>query len=89
MNKIFLSQINKIKKDSIRCSEIKKKSLNENFIIDTENIFFDYSRNIIDSKTIKDLTKLAELIDIKDNFRRLCSGEEVNLSKKDKRFIQQ
>ena len=82
MNKIFLSQINKIKKDSIRCSKIKKKSLNENFNIDTENIFFDYSRNIIDSKTIKDLTKLAELIDVKDNFRRLCSGEEVNLSDK-------
>jgi len=82
MNKIFLSQINKIKKDSIRCSKIKKKSLNENFNIDTENIFFDYSRNIIDSKTIKDLTKLAELIDVKENFRRLCSGEEVNLSEK-------
>lgn len=38
MNKIFLSQINKIKKilyDVLRL----KKSLNENFNIDTENIF--------------------------------------------------
>ena len=82
MNKIFLSQIEKIKKDSIRLSKTKKKSLNENFNIDTENIFFDYSRNIIDSKTVKNLTKLAELIDVKNNFKKLCSGEEVNLSEK-------
>jgi|TARA_B100001059_G_scaffold191535_1_gene194706 glucose-6-phosphate isomerase len=86
MNKIFLSQIQKIKKDALRCTKasdkLKKKNSREIFNIDTENIFFDYSRNIIDSKTIKNLTKLVEIIDVKGNFKSLCSGEIVNISEK-------
>ena len=90
MNKIFLSQLREIKKDSIRFKkEIKdsKKNLikkNDNFSIDTENLFFDFSRNIIDDKSLNNLVKLAEIVDIKSNFKKLCSGELVNRSEKRK-----
>ena len=90
MNKIFLSQLREIKKDSIRFKkEIKesKKNLiknNNNFSIDTENLFFDFSRNIIDDKSLSNLVKLAEIVDIKSNFKKLCSGESVNISEKRK-----
>ena len=90
MNKIFLSQLREIKKDSIRFKkEIKgsKKNFtkkNNNFSIDTENLFFDFSRNIIDDKSLNNLVKLAEIVDIKSNFKKLCSGEFVNISEKRK-----
>ena len=82
MNKIFLEQIKKIQKDSVRCKKIKKNSKEQDskFFIDTENIFFDYSRNLIDSKLISNLIKLAETIDVKNEFKKLCSGEVVNIS---------
>ena len=84
MNKIFLSQIKKLKQDSIRCKKLVNKSKKEisKFTINTENIFFDYSRNLIDVKTIDNLIKLAEAINIKDEFKKLCSGDIVNISEK-------
>ena len=62
MNKIFLSQLREIKKDSNRFKKeikVSKKNLikknNDNFSIDTENLFFDFSRNIIDDKSLRNL----------------------------------
>lgn len=84
MNKIFLSQIKKLKQDSIRCKKSSKKSQKQisKFNVDTENIFFDFSRNIIDSKAFNNLVKLAESINIKEEFKKMCSGEIVNISEK-------
>ena len=67
MNKIFLSQIKKLKQDAARCKKSEKKSAKQvrKFNIDTENIFFDYSRNIIDSKTVTNLVKLAESLELR------------------------
>ena len=84
MNKIFLSQIKKLKQDATRCKKSGKKSAKQvsKFNIDTENIFFDYSRNLIDSKTLTNLIKLAESLDIQDKFKKMCSGDIVNISEK-------
>ena len=90
MNKIFLSQLREIKKDSIKFKkEIKesKKNItknNNNFFIDTENLFFDFSRNIINNKSLNNLVKLVEIIDVKNNFKKLCSGDLVNISEQRK-----
>ena len=90
MNKTFLSQLKKIKADSVKYKkEIKepKKTLtkkNSNFFIDTDNIFFDFSRNIINENSLKNLVKLADIIDIKNNFKKLCSGDLVNISERRK-----
>ena len=56
MNKIFSEQLKKIKKDTSRLKKLSK-NINEkqNFCIETENIFFDYSRNIIDEKSVENL----------------------------------
>ena len=76
MNKIFLSQLQEIKKDSVKFKkQIKKSKSNitkndNNFFIDTENIFFDFSRNIINNKSLGNLLKLVETIDVKNNFEK-------------------
>ena len=81
MNKIFSEQLKKIKKDASRLKKLSKnKNENQNFCIETENIFFDYSRNIIDEKSVENLLKLAHLIDIKKNYKRLISGHISNKS---------
>ena len=68
MNKIFSEQLKKIKKDTLRLKKFSKNiKENQNYCIETENIFFDYSRNIIDEKSVENLLKLAYLIDIKKN----------------------
>jgi hypothetical protein len=76
MNKIFLSQIKKLKQDATRCKKSGKKSAKQvsKFNIDTENIFFDYSRNLIDSKTLTNLIKLAESLDIQDKFKKCAQA---------------
>ena len=90
MNKIFLSQLQEIKKDSVKFKkQIKKSKSNitkndNNFFIDTENIFFDFSRNIINNKSLDNLLKLVETIDVKNNFEKLCSGNLVNISEQRK-----
>ena len=85
MNKIFLEQIKKIKADTLRFKKSKKNSKNnKNFFIKTENVYFDYSRNTFDDKLIKKLLNLAEIIDIKNKYKELINGHEVNISEKRK-----
>jgi len=83
MNKIFLSQIKNIKKDSIRCKKIfssNSKNKKKERYISTDNLLFDFSRNVIDDKTLKNLTNLASIIDIKAQFKKMCSGDYFNNS---------
>ena len=85
MNKIFLEQIKKIKADTLRFKKSKKNSKNnKNFFIKTDNVYFDYSRNTFDDKLIKKLLNLAEIIDIKNKYKELINGHEVNISEKRK-----
>ena len=81
MNKHFSEQIKKIKKDSVRLKKSSKKiEENKNFYIETNNIYFDYSKNIIDKKSIKNLLDLANIADIRGNYKKLIRGEIVNKS---------
>ena len=88
MKKVFLNQLKKINKDSLRCKKnILKKNLssdNSSFLIETDNIFFDFSRNIIDQKTLFNLSSLAETLNVKNNFESLCSGDIANNSENKK-----
>ena len=84
MNKIFLDQLQKLKKDSTRC---KKKFSNQRvdlksdiFHIESEKIYLDYSRNILDQNTLANLTRLAKILNIKEKFKDLCSGNICNIS---------
>ena len=81
MNKHFSEQIKKIKKDSVRLKKSSKKiEENKNFYIETNNIYFDYSKNIIDKKSIKNLLDLANIADVRGNYKKLIRGEIVNKS---------
>ena len=84
MNKIFLDQLQKLKKDSTRC---KKKFSNQRvdlksdiFHIESEKIYLDYSRNILDQNTLANLTRLAKILNIREKFKDLCSGNICNIS---------
>ena len=75
MKKIFLDQLKNIKKDSLRCKKnLLKNTLfknNNSFYIETDYIFFDFSRNIIDLKTLNNLSSLAEKLEVKNNFKNI------------------
>ena len=88
MKKIFLDQLKNIKKDSLRCKKnlLKNTSFknNNSFHIETDYIFFDFSRNIIDLKTLNNLSSLAEKLEVKNNFKNICSGNIINKSENKK-----
>ncbi len=50
----------------------------ENFSIEAAGIFLDYSKNIMDSNTLKLLLNLAEEAELKSKIEKLFSGERVN-----------
>ena len=50
----------------------------KNFSLTHEDIVFDYSKNILNEKTLKLLLELAEDCKLKDAIKALCSGEKIN-----------
>jgi glucose-6-phosphate isomerase len=48
------------------------------FSLHLEDILFDYSKNILNEKTLKLLLELAEDCKIKDAIKSLCHGEKIN-----------
>ena len=89
MNKIFLDQLQKIKKDSTRC---KKKFSNQRvdlksdiFHIESEKIYLDYSRNILDQNTFANLTRLAKILNIKKSLK-ICAQETFVIYLKIEKF---
>ena len=85
MNKIFLEQTRKIKKETLRFKNSKKAlKNNKNFFLETDNLYFNYSRNIVDKKTLSELLKLANIIDIKNSYKKLINGYQINTSEQRK-----
>jgi len=48
------------------------------FSLTLEDIVFDYSKNILNEKTLKLLLELAEDCKVKDAIKAICSGEVIN-----------
>ena len=56
----------------------KNKKRTEHFLIDFEEICFDYSKQLIDIPTKENLIKLAEYMDLSGAIDKLVSGYNVN-----------
>ncbi|WP_300674919.1 glucose-6-phosphate isomerase [Soonwooa sp.] len=50
----------------------------QEFSIETEDLLFDYSKNLIDSRTLDLLLKLAEETQLKEAIGQMFSGEKIN-----------
>ncbi|MFN3020358.1 glucose-6-phosphate isomerase [Chryseobacterium sp. TY3] len=48
------------------------------FSLETEDLLFDYSKNLIDSRTLDLLLKLAEETQLKEAIGQMFSGEKIN-----------
>ncbi len=57
---------------------IKDKGRIEKFSLKASDIFYDFSRQRVDEKTMDLLFELAELINLKQRFTEMVSGEKVN-----------
>jgi glucose-6-phosphate isomerase len=83
-----LTDIKEWKELKIHYNEIKKHHLRELFKYDkerskifsiyNEDIYFDYSKNLITSKTINLLLKLANSRQLKHEIERMFNGEKIN-----------
>lgn len=50
----------------------------EKFTIETEDIYFDYSKNRITSETITKLLELTDVINLKQSIKDMFSGKNIN-----------
>jgi len=50
----------------------------QEFSLETENYLFDYSKNLVDSKTLDLLLKLAEETQLKEAIGKMFSGDKIN-----------
>ncbi|MFP4458292.1 MAG: glucose-6-phosphate isomerase [Candidatus Zixiibacteriota bacterium] len=50
----------------------------EKFSIEFENIFIDYSKNIIDKEVLDALFDLAEEMNLKDSIEKMFTGDKIN-----------
>jgi len=48
------------------------------FSLETENYLFDYSKNLVDAKTLDLLLKLAEETQVKEAIEKMFSGDKIN-----------
>jgi glucose-6-phosphate isomerase len=69
MNKVHLKDL---------FGEDKKRG--DSFLIKDCGLYFDYSKNRINKKTIQLLIKLAEASDLKNEIDRMFSGEKINVT---------
>lgn len=59
---------------------IKDKGRIEKFSLKASDIFYDFSRQRVDEKTMDFLFELAQLINLKQRFTEMVSGEKVNVT---------
>lgn len=50
----------------------------QEFSLETENYLFDYSKNLIDAKTLDLLLQLTEETQLKEAIRKMFSGDKIN-----------
>ncbi|GGG45409.1 glucose-6-phosphate isomerase [Epilithonimonas arachidiradicis] len=50
----------------------------QEFSLETENYLFDYSKNLVDAKTLDLLLQLAEETQLKEAIRKMFSGDKIN-----------
>jgi len=50
----------------------------QEFSLETENYLFDYSKNLVDAKTLDLLLKLAEETQVKEAIEKMFSGDKIN-----------
>jgi len=54
----------------------------QNFSLETKNIYFDYSKNIITNKTINFLIKLAQASNLEAEIEKMFEGKKINQTEK-------
>jgi len=69
---------NEIKKNNLRELFKYDKERSKRFSIYIEDFYFDYSKNLITSKTINLLLKLADSRQLKQETERMFNGEKIN-----------
>lgn len=65
------------RKDFIKSLK-EDKNRASNFSIESENLLFDYSKNLIDAETMQKLLAVAENADLKEWIERMFSGDKIN-----------
>ena len=58
----------------------ENKNRFDDFKIEFNDLLLDYSKNIIDSKTLSLLTELAEKCNLKENIEKMFTGEKINFT---------
>jgi glucose-6-phosphate isomerase len=82
-----LNAFKDLKKHSVFLSDTKIKTLFDrepdrlkNFTIEFEDIYYDFSKNLIDKKGLEHLIKLAEQSELEDNIKDLFNGAPLNFT---------
>ncbi|MDY0362334.1 MAG: glucose-6-phosphate isomerase [Desulforegulaceae bacterium] len=81
-NKLFRHSFNFSNSDKVLKNLISDDKRFENFSKKGAEVFFDYSRQLIDETSLKLLYELAEKSCVKDKFLSMCKGEIVNKTEK-------
>ena len=69
-----------MKKTSIKELFLKDAKRGDNFSLESEGIYFDYSKHLVDLTTLKLLIKLTEECDLKNEIRKMFKGERINIT---------
>lgn len=74
------SQYKSVKKMHMKDLFAKDKDRAEKYTLSLEDLIFDYSKNIIDDKTMEKLIALAKEIGLENKIKAMFSGEKINTS---------
>ncbi|MCB9482144.1 MAG: glucose-6-phosphate isomerase [Desulfobacteraceae bacterium] len=81
-NKLFRHSFNFTNSDKVLKNLISDEKRFENFSKKGAEVFFDYSRQLIDSTSLELLYELASINGVKEKFLSMCRGEIVNKTEK-------
>jgi len=76
------SHFNEMKDIHIRALFSDDRSRGERYRIIHNNIYFDYSKNIINDRTLQLLVELADEVNLRAEIERMFTGEKINETEK-------
>ena len=68
------------KNDEMKDLFAKDKDRASKYTLNLENLYFDYSKNRIDEKSMRYLLDLAKEVNLKEKIEAMFSGEKINIT---------
>lgn len=75
-------QAKKLSRKKMKDMFLREKDRFDKFSIKIDNLLFDYSKNLIDEKTLKILIELAEHSNLREQIEAMFKGEQINNTEK-------